>query len=341
MVRMTDNSPASDDPLTAEANLWVIRLTEEPDDRDLRKEFSAWYAHSPTHADAWSRALRVWRLTGAVEPALLSLPDKPKNTEKFVSPRPSSSLRALAGRHAVAFSLATALCGLGLFFLPDIRIALQADYQTSTGKDQTVTLADGTVVTLGAHSAIAVHYRPGTRDVTLLAGEAFFQVKHDATRPFRVTAGAIQARDIGTRFDVRLDPTEIRVGVQDGRVGVSSPTQTQEVILNAGDEINVDRSDGHVTRKTVSPDTIGSWQTGTLVVDSDTVGHVTDTLKRYYPGFIVNWSAKLRSRQVGGIYDLHNIPAALRAAVVPSGGQVREVAGHMLIATDAPTSHEQ
>jgi transmembrane sensor len=218
---------------------------------------------------------------------------------------------------------------------------LQADYQTSTGKDQTVTLADGSIVTLGARSAIAVHYRPGTRDVTLLAGEAFFQVKHDATRPFQVTAGAIQARDIGTRFDVRLDPTEIRVGVQDGRVGVSSPTQTQEVVLNAGDEINVDRSDGHVTRKTVSPDTVGSWQTGTLVVDSDTVGHVTDTLKRYYPGFIVNWSAKLWSRQVGGIYDLHNIPAALRAAVVPSGGRVREVAGHMLIATDAPISHEQ
>lgn len=338
---MTDNPSTSHDPLGSEASLWIIHLTENPHDPALRREFSVWFARSPAHAHAWARALHVWRLSGAIEPVLFPHPSSAKTHNKSAPFAGISAAFARAPspatvrRTAVACALSVAFCAAGALVLPDIRIALQADYRTSTGKNQTITLADGSIVTLGARSAIAVHYRPQARDITLLAGEAFFQVRHNAERPFRVTAGATQARDIGTRFDIGLDSTEVRISVQEGLVGVSNTPRGQELVLGAGEEIRVDRATGGITRETVVPDTIGSWQTGMLVVSNDTVGHVTNTLRRYYSGYIVSWNPALLSRHVGGVYDLGNIPAALRAAVVPSGGRVREVTDHMLIATAA------
>ncbi|MDF3625962.1 FecR family protein [Brytella acorum] len=332
---MTDNSAGSGDELTSEANLWVIRLTEEPDDPALRREFSAWHARSLAHAEAWSRALRVWKLTGALAPALFSLPDHDRSTAPRQPPVRAMRSAKPFRRYAVGAGLATALCGAALFFLPGIRIALQADYTTPIGQDRSVTLADGSVVTLGAQSAIAVHYRPEARSVTLLSGEAFFVVRHDEHRPFTVSAGTIRARDIGTRFDVRLDSSQIRVGVQEGVVGISSEGDASELHVTAGEEIRLDRSTRQITRLTMTPEAIGSWTTGTLVIEDDTIGQVVDLLRRYYPGFIVTWGDALRTRHVGGVYDLHNIPAALRAAVVPSGGHVLEIGGTILIVTGA------
>lgn len=335
---MTETPSPSHDPLGSEASLWVIHLTDTPHDPALRREFATWLARSPAHAHAWARALHVWRLSGATEPVLTPLPATVEGRRQSIP----FAFMPIAIRHAgLVCAFTAAFCLAGAFVLPDIRLALQADYRTSTGTNQSVTLADGSIVTLGARSAIAVHYRHRTRDITLLAGEAFFQVRHDAARPFRVTAGSTHARDIGTRFDVRLDSTQVQISVQEGRVGVSNTRhEAEEIELGAGEEVRVDRATGNMTRESVVPDTIGSWQTGMLVVSNDTVGHVTDTLRRYYSGFIVSWSPALLSRHVGGVYDLHNIPAAFRAVVVPSGGRVREVADHVLIATAAHHLHK-
>ncbi|GBQ99346.1 anti-FecI sigma factor FecR [Gluconacetobacter liquefaciens NRIC 0522] len=340
---MTDTPSDQNDGPTTEANMWVIRLTEDPDDPATRRAFAAWHGDAPAHAQAWARALRVWQLTGALSPALLALPvveAPPATSSPTVTPpgrRRHPSPRATRRRRRTALSLAAAACVAGLFVLPDMQIALRADYTAPTGHDRTITLADGSIITLGAKSAIAVHDRPEGRDVTLLAGEAFFQVRHDAHRPFTVHAGTLRARDIGTRFDIRMDRAEIRVGVQDGTVGISTAPNSPETRLGSGDEIRLNRATGTLTQDQVAPDTIGSWTTGTLVVADDTADNVIETLRRYYPGFIVTWGGTLRSRHVGGVYDLHNIPAALRAAILPAGGHVRAIGHQILLATTART----
>ncbi|GBR02393.1 FecR family protein [Acetobacter oeni] len=214
-----------------------------------------------------------------------------------------------------------------------------ADYTTATGQNRTVTLTDGSSVTLGGKSAIAVSYTASRRDITLLAGEAFFQVRHDAARPFRVSAGELRARDVGTRFDIVMDRSEIRLDIQDGEVGMSLSGRDAppERLMRPGDEVRVDRQTGKITRTTIAPDTIGSWRGGTLVVENETIGHVIDTLSRYYPGFIVRYDSILATRHVGGLYDLHDIPGALQAVVLPANDHVREIAGHILLITQATT----
>ncbi|MBB3881929.1 FecR/PupR family sigma factor regulator [Acetobacter oeni] len=74
MARVTDRQAEPQNSLAAEASQWAILLTDDPDDKTLREEFSAWHARSPAHAEAWTATLRIWSLTGTIGPELLSLP---------------------------------------------------------------------------------------------------------------------------------------------------------------------------------------------------------------------------------------------------------------------------
>lgn len=87
-------------------------------------------------------------------------------------------------------------------------------------------LPDGTTVELNAGAEIRVSFSSDTRAVTLLGGEALFQVAHDSKRPFVVTAGDVAVRAVGTVFSVRYDDSEIAVLVTEGRVAVQKPTES-------------------------------------------------------------------------------------------------------------------
>jgi transmembrane sensor len=119
------------------------------------------------------------------------------------------------------------------------------------------TLPDGSVAELKPGAEIAVEFTPEVRRVALRRGEVLFQVMKDATHPFVVAAGGIEARAVGTAFTVELRSTAVAVFVTEGRVSVnqapsppsasSSPVSTQPVavpepfaVLDVGKSIVVD-----------------------------------------------------------------------------------------------------
>src|SRR5690606_10548060 len=93
---------------------------------------------------------------------------------------------------AVAFA---AIVGLNLMSAPDDGTRQVAEqpglgvYRTKVGDQEKITLADGSIVTLNTASRIEARMNGQERTVRLLEGEAFFEVAHDASRPFRVYAG--------------------------------------------------------------------------------------------------------------------------------------------------------
>jgi transmembrane sensor len=88
-------------------------------------------------------------------------------------------------------------------------------------RPRTERLPDGTVVELRDAAEIRVDYAGTLRRVALLRGEAFFEVAHDAARPFVVTAAGVDVRAVGTAFAVRHEAKDIAVLVTEGRVRVS------------------------------------------------------------------------------------------------------------------------
>ena len=103
-----------------------------------------------------------------------------------------------------------------------------------------VLLNDGTSVQLQPHASILFTAVPKTNQrITLLEGEAFFDVFHDKTSPFFVYSGGIVTKVLGTSFSINRNKRngEIVVSVRTGRVSVTkenSPklsVKKSEVIL--------------------------------------------------------------------------------------------------------------
>jgi transmembrane sensor len=121
---------------------------------------------------------------------------------------------------------------------PTPRVATQS-FVTLVGRRGEVRLADGTRITLAPRSRLTIPIEQDSlsRDVDLV-GEAYFDVVHDAQRPFRVHVRNAVIRDIGTRFAVLADTTDslVRVVVTHGEVRVRSQTApaASGALLTAG-----------------------------------------------------------------------------------------------------------
>jgi len=143
---------------------------------------------------------------------------------------------------AAAVFILVMLGTAGWFFSPEVKKPARFAYEDITSSRQlienintskntiNVSLPDGSVVKLASNSRISYESNLDsltTRDV-YLSGQAFFTVKKNPDRPFRVFANEIVAKVLGTSFSVRSfeKDTIIRVTVSTGKVSVYSMGQT-------------------------------------------------------------------------------------------------------------------
>jgi ferric-dicitrate binding protein FerR (iron transport regulator) len=91
---------------------------------------------------------------------------------------------------------------------------------TAAGELKQITLTDGSKVTLGAKTEIAVQYGQCRRTILLNSGEALFDVAHDPQCPFIVIAGDGAITAVGTEFSVRRTLDRVTVQVAEGAVNV-------------------------------------------------------------------------------------------------------------------------
>ena len=109
-------------------------------------------------------------------------------------------------------------------------------YETAIGERSTIALEDGTVATLNTDSRMEVDYSGAERLVTLLQGQALFEVAKDPNRTFVVAAGDRRIEALGTIFDVRYIDDEIQVTLLEGLVEVAGDDEPVR-IRGAGESI--------------------------------------------------------------------------------------------------------
>jgi transmembrane sensor len=310
MADAHDNRDATD---------WLIRLQDEPDDGDLRREFETWHGASSDHAAAWAEVAQAYELIGeATRPIVVVL-----------QPRHAPRQRIRLGLGLAAAALAAAVA---VFWLPDLMLRARADYATATGEWRTVRLADGSSVTLGPHSAIDADLTGADRRLRLLAGRAFFEVVHDPARPFTVEAHGVRTTVLGTGFDVELGPDDASVAVEHGIVRVDYPAAANPVSrrLWAGDWVRIGW-DGAAIDGSEAPEQVASWRDGHLVVDDQPVSTVVEALRASYSGLILVTGGALDGKRVTGVYDLHAPAAALDALAQAHHAHVTHLAPWLMV----------
>ena len=157
---------------------------------------------------------------------------------------------------------------------------------TGVGVRDSMILTDGTRIVLGPLSSVKVvsGYGAGSREVEV-RGDAWFDVTHDASKPFTVHAGTATIVDVGTTFTVRSDdPAGVSVSVSAGAVSLR-PMNTpvsQGVILKAGDN-GLLQNDGRVVarRGSVTEDDV-AWLKGRLVFRDAPISQVAVAMRKWY-----------------------------------------------------------
>ncbi len=202
------------------------------------------------------------------------------------------------------------------------REAAAREFVAARGQRETVTLIDGTQLTLAPASRlrVPVDYGRAARAVSL-EGEGYFIVVHDAARPFEVRAGNAVVRDVGTAFDVRAyrDEPTVRVAVTDGRVALGSLGAAHGgVDLDAGETAAVGRSGvlGAVAHADVAM--LTAWTTGTLAFHDTPLARVAQALSRWY-GADVRVDATVADRPLTATYSGLSLAETIRLASAATG----------------------
>src|SRR5690606_36625721 len=118
----------------------------------------------------------------------------------------------------------------------------------------------------------------------LLAGEAFFEVTPDKTRPFTVDANGVEVTVLGTKFDVQTGDEITAVALAEGSVKavVESAAQGEAEILAPGDLLTANRATGEVVHTTVPVGGIATWRSGQIFMVDATIGSVVEQIRRYH-----------------------------------------------------------
>jgi transmembrane sensor len=266
-----------------EAAAWVARLEGLAPGAHERATFDDWLARSPAHAAAYDAALRTWRDLAAMRSSerYRALLGRPTLRERLVGALRAPRLAAITV--GVAAIVAVVWLGVAFDALPFLHRPTQVATQVAEVRE--TTLPDGTRIVLGAQSQIDFVVTGRTRHATVIAGDAFFAVAHDAGRPFIVSTGDYTVRVVGTQFEIRRRPDAVRVAVSEGRVAVARADASDASVLSGGSAWTAAASGVEI--RPVDAADVGAWREGRLVYDNAALREIVADANRYTRSHIV------------------------------------------------------
>jgi transmembrane sensor len=324
-----DGKPAG--PRTIAAAWFARQRSGEMTEQEAR-DLAVWLDADPAHRAAYDLAAQVWGAAEGVRanPTMLAIRERAMKRRRL-------SWAVTGG--AIAASLAMAVFGgwamldrpptgpvisTAVATQADLAGAKARDFATAVGQRRTVTLEDGTLVTLDTNSAIRAREGGRVRLVELERGQAFFKVAHDRGRPFLVRAAGRTVVATGTEFGVRVDQGRIAVTLIEGSVRVEAPINgrgdgkfsryVQTTELTPGSRLEAE--DGRPWAiSEVDTDRETSWMTDKLVFQDEPLVKVVAELNRYSGRRIVITDPSLADKPVSGSFRTDDVDESVRAIV--------------------------
>ena len=229
------------DSASDQAIEWLARIRSEDLQEGELGAFAEWLAASSQHQQAFDDATALWHVSGA---ALDQLPEEIRILEATSNGQLAAGQQLAAGKQINAGDSAKgigkamssqdsvvqptyrpwhALGVAATFVLACIVMLVQMQapqFHTGKGEQRRIVLEDGSTVFLNTATRIEVDYTGQQRRIRLIQGEAWFDVRKDAKRPFVVEGDFATATAIGTSFTVRDTDEFTKVAVTEGQVQV-------------------------------------------------------------------------------------------------------------------------
>jgi transmembrane sensor len=177
--------------------------------------------------------------------------------------------------------------------------------ETFNGEQYQVILPDGTHVWLNAASSLKYPLKFSAKDrLVELSGEAYFEVAHNAVKPFRVLTANQQVEVLGTHFNInayRDEPTA-KTTLLSGKVRVSTPALSRvdkgNIILSPGEQTVLLGNQISVVQADLEEAV--AWKNGYFIFKSENIKSVMKKVSRWYNVEIV-YEGDLPEDKFGGV----------------------------------------
>lgn len=134
------------------------------------------------------------------------------------------------------------------------------------GQRANIQLPDGTNVWLNARTQMTYPaYFTGAKREIELNGEAYFEVSHDAEKPFVVHTKSFEVKVLGTKFNVKAynDAEDFTTALMEGSVEVTNTMNKNNTIRLLPDQ-KVDYREGRLFRSSIEDYDIYRWREGLM-----------------------------------------------------------------------------
>ncbi|MDR7132378.1 ferric-dicitrate binding protein FerR (iron transport regulator) [Algoriphagus sp. 4150] len=187
-----------------------------------------------------------------------------------------------------AMFLLAALLGILYYSLPGREESKEVDwltYSTKPGVKSSLTLSDGSKVTLNAGTSIryARDFIGDTREV-FLEGEAYFEVAHNPHKPFVVITEDIVTKALGTTFNIRAHPSEkIVISLVTGKVEVKS-TEVLDFTdqLTPGEQVSTFAHGNSWEKESFDEEKLLAWIYKTIIFDQTPLPEAIKVLENWF-----------------------------------------------------------
>jgi transmembrane sensor len=301
----------------ARAAAWHTRLSRGLSETE-RRGFEGWIA-KPGNA-------REFHAQRAILDVMTELKGDPR-TDALASVSEPPSGSSLPGRHRwlAAAPVWTSGVAAAVLLAPAAGWwALRSEgyvpqtYRTATGQMRDVVLPDGSVVGLNTQTELEWVGSPDDRRVRLIHGEAYFQVVHDPSRPFRIFLAHSEVQVLGTRFDVyQMASGDVRVSVVSGIVAVeglengsgAAPSWSRR--LGSGQQIEYSPVGLVADVHSIAAQKVIRWREGMLETPGEPLSDFVSDLSRYTTERIVIADPRAATQKVGGAFNIRDIDGTL------------------------------
>ncbi|MEQ6122461.1 FecR domain-containing protein [Reichenbachiella sp. MALMAid0571] len=296
-------------------------------DKHQKEVLKSWMEESESNVKAYNVLRETWESTNIN----LNHPNEDIQFKKVLY-KINASVRpkTFVSRHFIKIAASISIILVSVWFLvynqsevKQLEASVSGiEKSNPAGQKSNFLLPDGTKVWLNAESKLRYSTDYGKKDRQVeLVGEAFFDVKKDASKEFVVKSENFTTTALGTSFNVQAFPNEgyINVSLVEGKVRVdqyradSAVDISSKTYLRPGEQIIYDKSKNSLKKGDFNALETTLWKDGILYFDDTPFGDIVVALERWYGVKCSVKNAPEKEVLFSGVFENENLNNVLDA----------------------------
>jgi transmembrane sensor len=205
---------------------------------------------------------------------------------------------------------------------------------TAKGEVYTLTLSDGSRVWLNSASSVRypVAFTSLERKVEI-TGEAYFEVSHNSTKIFKVSAGGIETEVLGTKFNINAysDEKVKRITLLEGSIKITPLSLRAEgKVLTPGQQAEVNNAGALQLAREVDTEQVLAWKNGMFVFNKTNIETIMHEIQRWYD-VETSYEGNIRGRSFTGQISRYSNASKVMEMLQATGDLHYKIEGKKII----------